>query len=264
MKTPKTKISIDTKQGFTMIEVMLFLVISGLLLIGVLGGTYAAIAGQRYHDSVRSFSEFLRQIYGEVISPETLGAGASNNQAIYGKIAVFGLEDSSRNSDLIYTATIVGDVRVPTESGSFIGELSAVNATLFCGNNEQDSTVDTYAPLWGAEIRNSDNRQFTGSVIIARSPTSGTVHTAYTEEQFNLRDYCQPGANSAALSFRNAIQDAARNPESRKFDSSTSLDFCLLSENSVTLRDVRLESDGRNTSAVNILDESDPESKCRR
>ena len=58
------------KKGFTILEVMLFLAITGLMLIGVIGGTYSAIASQRYTDSVRSFAEFLRQTYAEVISPE--------------------------------------------------------------------------------------------------------------------------------------------------------------------------------------------------
>jgi len=62
-----------SKRGFTLIEVSIFLAITGLLLIGVLGGTYSNIARQRYNDSVRSFAEFFRQMYAEVISPETLG-----------------------------------------------------------------------------------------------------------------------------------------------------------------------------------------------
>lgn len=245
------------KKGFTLIEVMIFLAISGLLLIGVLGGTYVAIASQRYNDSVRSFSEFLRQLYGEVISPESFGQGNSDQNAIYGKIAVFGLEEDSENKDdLVYTATIVGDTHVPAGASGFMDELKAVNARLFCGNNQQTSTVETYAPTWDTKIQNTDGDQFTGTVIIARSPASGTVHTAYTTEQFNIREYCDPGQQSASTSFREAIQNTPQTFTTQD------IDFCLLSENSVTLRDVRLIADGRNNSAVNILDEGD--SPCRR
>ena len=45
------------RQGFTMLEVTLVLALTGLLLIGLLGGTAAAIQTQRYNDSVRSYAE---------------------------------------------------------------------------------------------------------------------------------------------------------------------------------------------------------------
>lgn len=48
----------EVKRGFTIIEVMLVLAITGLMLVGVIAGTYSSIATQRYNDSVRSFSEF--------------------------------------------------------------------------------------------------------------------------------------------------------------------------------------------------------------
>lgn len=65
------------KSGFTIIEVMLVLGLTGMLLIGLLGGTFASIASRRYSDSVRSFAEYLRQEYSEVLSPESLGSGNS-------------------------------------------------------------------------------------------------------------------------------------------------------------------------------------------
>jgi prepilin-type N-terminal cleavage/methylation domain-containing protein len=62
---------IHTKhKGFTIIEVMIFLAISGLLLVGVLIGTGTTIARQRYNDAVQSFAEFLRQQYSFVINPQ--------------------------------------------------------------------------------------------------------------------------------------------------------------------------------------------------
>ena len=55
------------KKGFTMLEVTLVLALTGLLLIGLLGGTAVAIQTQRYNDSVRSNAEYLRTMYSEVI-----------------------------------------------------------------------------------------------------------------------------------------------------------------------------------------------------
>ena len=84
----KTKQLPETKKGFTLIEVMLVLGLTGLLIVGMLGGTFTAIAHQRYNDSVRSFAEYLRTVYGEVLSPESLGAGNSMSEAVFGKILV--------------------------------------------------------------------------------------------------------------------------------------------------------------------------------
>ena len=256
-----------TKSGFTLIEVMLFLAITGLLLIGVLGGTYSAIATQRYNDSVRSFAEFLRQIYSEVISPESIGSsdssdqaiGSSNEYAIYGKIIVFGLEDE-QNTDKIYTATIVGNVTPPSTSNGFIADLAAADVGLFCGISDGDfeSTVNSYTMLWDAKIQNTEQQQFKGTVIIARSPTSGTIHTAFTSEQFNLRDNCQPDDSAASSKLNKTLKESPS-----AFSTSDNVNFCVKSNNSVIVRDVRLTADGRNTSAVNILNADDPEAACR-
>lgn len=266
----------STKSGFTIIEVMLVLGLTGLLLVGLLGGTFSAIKAQRYNDSVRSFAEYLRTVYSEVISPESLGVNDSEGDlsfgnrgyAILGKILVFGENygdnASSRDSNRsVYSATIVGKADIPSNSieDGFLAELNTVEATLVCGDSSADqaSTVTHYLPLWEAELVNINDsdqglntgQRFSGSLIIARSPASGAVHTVYTPETYNLRDQCQPDSNAAAQAFRDSIKNyiAIKDPPFRFQD----VGFCVKSENSAFMREVRLASDGRNTSAVSIL-----------
>ncbi len=262
-----------TKAGFTIIEVMLFLGISGLLLIGVLSGTYSSIATQRYNDSVRGFAEFLRQVYAEVISPESIGTGSddisvgnSDTEAIYGKLIVFGLEeDNDQTDDMIYTATIVGDPKAQSGQPTFMQELSAAKVTLFCGNENHPSSVDTYLPLWGAKLRNTEDKQFKGSIIIARSPASGTVRTVYNpDERFNLKEQCEPDAKQASTAFSDFIINQQNAPDAPSKFTMEDVDFCLKSQNSRIVRDIRLEQDGHNTSAVNILPQDDEEAKCQQ
>ncbi len=57
-----------SQPGFTIIEVVLFLAISGLLAVGLMVGTGAAIQRQQYRDSVQSYANFLRNQYAQVIS----------------------------------------------------------------------------------------------------------------------------------------------------------------------------------------------------
>lgn len=259
-KTPEE----DAKKGFTIIEVMIFLAISGLLLMGVLGGTYASIATQRYNDSVRGFAEFLRQIYSEVISPESLGAtngdygGNSDHYAIYGKVVVFGLNGQTA----VHTATLVGNTDIPTSSAGFLDELSSVNIGIFCGitdaagNVVNDTTVDTYTPLWESQIVEPSGNLLKGTVIIARSPTSGTVHTAYKKDLLpNLANQCSPSDGNAA--------SGALNSEIGNFNMIDDVNFCIKSDQSKVIRDVLLTADGHNNTAINLLDEADSRNICR-
>ena len=54
------------KKGFTIIEVVLFLGITGLMFLGLVISTRHNITGQRFSASVNDFDSFLRQVYNQV------------------------------------------------------------------------------------------------------------------------------------------------------------------------------------------------------
>ena len=56
----------EDKKGFTIIEVMLFLALSGFLLAGILAGTGSSISNQRYKDAVQDAVDALRSAYAFV------------------------------------------------------------------------------------------------------------------------------------------------------------------------------------------------------
>lgn len=62
--------------GFTIIEVVLFLAVSGLLTAMLLAGVGSSIQRQQYRDAVQSFASFLRSEYDKVISVENERAAA--------------------------------------------------------------------------------------------------------------------------------------------------------------------------------------------
>lgn len=251
-----------TRPGFTIIEVMLVLAITGLMLVGVIAGTYSSIATQRYNDSVRSFSEFLRQVFAEVISPQSLGEGNSDHEAVYGKVAVFGINAGTGNAtDAVYTATLVGGTHPPRNESKFIAELGYVDNTdprksvaahLFCGEGAQASTLDEYIPMWEAKINDTSNRTLRGTLIIARSPSSGTVHTAFTSTVYDIKGDCKNASNSLQ-------QDLQNNQAQFTQDN---LDFCIVSDNSRIVRDIRLAADGHNSSAVSLIPADGEDNKC--
>lgn len=269
------------RKGFTLIEVTLVLALAGLLLVGLLGGTAAAIKAQRYNDSVRTFAEYLRTIYSEVINPATLGSGNSSNvlaagggnYAIYGKVLTFGYKyDNEDDTRSVYSATLIGDANVPNvDISGFINELAAVQAELFCGKNingvEYSTTVSRYEPTWQAELMEintsplSVNNRFRGTVIIARMPSSGAIHTVYTPEAYDLRDGCKSLSESAASTkFQKDIYDYSQDPTTATVKFYTEpVGFCVKSQNvsAGNYREVRIAEDGRNTSAISILNTDD-------
>jgi len=286
----------DSKDGFTLIEVMLTLAITGLMLVGIIGGSYTSIARQRYNDALNSFAEYLSRVYSETLSPESLGQGNSDtnpspnygdNFAILGKVLVFGHDyaDNEEDSRSVFSATLVGDATVSHSSGQgFLEELATLagetnpitgkpKLQLFCGNESRSlpSTVAKYTPLWQTKLMSSVNAEnpnsqpFRGTIIIARTPTSGSIHTAFAQEQegryvYDLRDRCTPDDNGASTNF---IEDLRghRADYSLGTSGAEKVGICLDSDDSPVTRQVDILLNGSNASAVSILSEG--ESQCR-
>lgn len=123
-----------TRRGFTIIEVTIFLVISMLLLMSVLGGLATRVREQRYKDAVNDVADYLREVYSEVVYVENFRTGqlgersctvadflydgngfktnaqnakanpGRSNCAVYGKLITFGEE----NSTVIHTYDVIG------------------------------------------------------------------------------------------------------------------------------------------------------------
>lgn len=262
------------KEGFTLVEVMLALAITGAMLIGLVGGTFVTIAQQRYNDSLQGFAEYLSGIYDEVLSPISQGAGNSKKQAILGKVLVFGhnYEGDADATRSVYSATLVGSADIFRPSNStFLEELGdpETKASLVCGNegsignDGHDSTVQAYVPLWEAWLAGAGDdkdKPLVGTLIIARTPTSGSIHTVYTFDEnitYDLKNGCTPNNDSANTEFQQRLQD----PVLRQvYKNDTDLKICVKSENTSVPREVDLIADGSNNSAVRILNAD--QSRC--
>jgi len=55
-------------RGFTIIEVMLFLAVTGVLAAGILASVGSTLGLQRYRDAVDGFSSYIQGQYGQTIS----------------------------------------------------------------------------------------------------------------------------------------------------------------------------------------------------
>ena len=112
----------EERRGFTIIEVMLFLALSGFLMVGILAGTGSSIDNQRYKDSVQDAVNILRNAYSFVADTEvptrdngvcgyTISSSLSlkNGESGRGRTgcAVYGAVVSI-DKDTIQTTTLVG------------------------------------------------------------------------------------------------------------------------------------------------------------
>lgn len=278
VKKAETKVIQKSKDGFTLIEVMLVLGITGLILLGLLGGTFNSIAHQRYNDSLRNFAEYLSLQYSEVLSPESIGQESTefnlgnSDQVILGKIIVFGSQ--ADNSD-VYSATLVGKVQPlstkPTSNKTFIEDLISEESSthIYCGDSKSPSTVSEYTPLWEAQLvkPNTDggsykkDQKFKGTIIIARTPNSSTINTIFADKIYNLKEQCQPPDQSGASTELQEDFRQQRLGVATTFEGNKTIGICVESDNSAVTREVRIAANGRNTSAVSTLTED--ASKCR-
>ena len=74
------------RKGFTIIEVMLFLALSGLLLVGVLGGLGDNISRQRYNDAVQDVVNMMRDQYSFVSDTQIAQRTNKKDSNCYGLV----------------------------------------------------------------------------------------------------------------------------------------------------------------------------------
>lgn len=172
----------SNQAGFTIIETMLFLGITGLLVMGLLVGAGTSINIQRYHDSVTSLQSTLQQQYSEVanVSNESTGGlecyGNSQTDPVgQSDCVIVGRYISSANGSKLSIRSVVGYIPNTTLFSSIQNDIDAINAI-----NIQVSPVNgqTYDIEWGSSLVRSDgNSPLAFSMLIIRSPVSGVVRT---------------------------------------------------------------------------------------
>lgn len=182
--------SARTETGFTLVEAMLFLAITGLLTVGILVGSGVAISQQRYRDSVNSLKSFIQDQYSDV----TNVTNARNNQwrcdANGNVIEASGADAQARgtsncvllgryitvndNGTLLTSANVIG-YRTPgvEPATSDIVELQN-NYTLQVSPLDQEEQE----VKWGSQIvQPQSTTPMPFSMLVLRSPLSGSVMT---------------------------------------------------------------------------------------
>ena len=195
--------STQVNQGFTIIETMLVLAVTGLMIAGLLVGLGSSISNQRYLDSVSSFKSLLQDQYSQIDNVTndrdnnwSCGVSATPVESQNGGIAP-GQSDCvllgryvGVVGDKITMATVVG---YPNTAATSTATIASVRDNYTLGIST--SSIEQTSLEWGARIawpKESDAEQVLSSarslaVLMIRSPEDGTTYT-FTSDTVNEID----------------------------------------------------------------------------
>lgn len=187
--------SSQSKRGFTIIETMLFLAISGVLVVAMIGGVGVSINIQRYRDAVETFKSLLQNQYGALSSVENdrdndwscspLAASEEGGTEVRGQ------------SDCVLVGRLVTVVASDISVYNVLGRPPAVQAPVTDDIaqlrddyilNVSSVTEDKTTMEWGTQIAlptNGPEKPNTATpmtprsiaILFVRSPNSGQIYT---------------------------------------------------------------------------------------
>lgn len=183
---------IKKNAGFTIIESILFLGVTGLIMSVLLVGIGSSLSRERYKDAVYSFQDYVQGQYnlvanvnnsrnaddicqgGTIIVGGTADAGRGTSDCtIVGRII-----HSSANGESVDSAQVYATADVAGLSGDDVTVLQAANLAA-------SPQVDTYKMGWGTKLVNPRPTDAVSdfSILIVRMPTNGLIHTYMLTDQ---------------------------------------------------------------------------------
>ncbi len=177
------------KLGFTIIETMLFLSITGILVVALLAGSGASINQQRYKDSVTTFQSTLQRQYSDVTSVSNDRSTSDACTALSGDSTATLLGQSDCVVIGKYVTVVDTQISISTVIGlppaaniDSLNDVAQLKAYKLAVVSDSTETSDLE---WGAGIAwpssgsgsKSSTHPRSISVLILRSPTSGLNYT---------------------------------------------------------------------------------------
>lgn len=183
----------SSQVGFTIVEAILTVAITGLMAVGAMLSVRGVINNQRYNDSINSFRDFLRTQYNNVITTDIAirSAGIQNycgsaeqrgrtecyvlgrllkfehdKVSIYGVISRGNPPEGVAPNDEDYFKWAARNLRVVGEV-NFTGDIVT-----------KPNPIEEYRLDWDAKLKQPNGSNNPSKfVLIVRSPVSGSVRT---------------------------------------------------------------------------------------
>jgi type II secretory pathway pseudopilin PulG len=176
--------------GFTIIELMLVLAISGALVVAILVGSSAAINQQRYRDSVSSLKSFIQNQYDKVSNTLNDRAGTEGCTATAAIITAPGQAQARGTSDCVILGRLVTiaangvDLTAVDVVGYPIGITPSgvtdiVELQTYYKLGVSATSTDSDVVAWGAKVikPKTPSTPQPLAMLIIRSPQSGSIMT---------------------------------------------------------------------------------------
>jgi len=226
--------NLGKKSGFTIIELLMFLAVTGLLVAGMFIGTGANLARERYNDGVSGIEEFLAQQFMLVQNPERPTDGTRNQACVAYTatgVRVANLDGSPNihGSTTAYLGVdnLAGEFRGRSDCliyGRIIeffveGEQQRIRATTVVGRDLEafaiaNRDVDYRAALltWTDEHLVSEARIGRANDSVTFTPDWGTTVAGFTRTAGAIqhRDNIQDPAEGAILILRMPVSGSVR------------------------------------------------------
>lgn len=176
-------------RGFTIIEMMLFLAVTGVMVAALLGGWTMLVNTQRYKDTIDTVYGYMQDQYNLVYNVEN-ERDSSLTCTSSGDVSQGGASQPRGQSDCILMGRLVKLVNGEVfQSYAVIGSQPATAA-----NGDDNAVIKSYRPKtvtqsiglsesrqtvpWGAEAvgKAGEDTALNVNIILLRSPSSGIVH----------------------------------------------------------------------------------------
>jgi type II secretory pathway pseudopilin PulG len=182
--------------GFTIIETMLFLAISGMLVAAILVGSGIAINQQRYRDSVNGVKSYIQQQFNETANVINNRSAAWTCTASGDVVEVAGSGQPRGRSDCV----IIGRLITTSDDGTTLMASNVIGMRTPGAPKQPSDLLElqrsyrlSTSPIeatttevsWGSKIvRQKTTSPLPLSILIVRSPLSGVLMT-FSAETFN-------------------------------------------------------------------------------
>jgi type II secretory pathway pseudopilin PulG len=172
--------------GFTIVEVMLFLGITGLIMGFMLTGMGTQLNQRRYQDATNSLVSYIQGEYSQVANVNNSRAeldaniascttngnvAGTSDCAIVGRVLHAGLVDGG-DTESIRSSWVVSTVDVAKLNSGSSSEAILQDSQLTTLSGE-----DTYALQWGTRLVRPTAQPATFTMLIVRVPTTGLLRT---------------------------------------------------------------------------------------
>lgn len=177
--------SVGRQAGFTFIETMLFLAVSGALAVGVLVSAGYAINVQRYRDATTSLTNYIQGAYSDTVNVK------NDRQSTLECTPSSGIANGSGQPLGTSDCTIVGRLLRTDDGQTFTSTPVFARQDTVNASNDTDAfaqvqlfTDDTliespaYVLEWGTSATRPGGTPIgSTSILIVRSPLSGAIRT---------------------------------------------------------------------------------------